>query len=115
MTQIYRPTVSALAAACLLAAAALADSDDDHERARRAFEAGEIVSLSTITARVERDFEGEILEVELDDEGRRGLVYEVKLLAPGGEILELRFDAADGELLQVEGDDEDDDRRGDDD
>lgn len=109
MTLIYRLKLPALVVACLLAAAALADSDDDHERARRAFEAGEIVSLSSIIDRVERDFDGELLEVELEDEGRHGLVYEVKLLAPGGEILELLFDAGDGELLRVEGDDEDDD------
>lgn len=79
-----------------------ADSDDDHERARRAFEAGEIVSLARVLEAVERNFDGQVLEVELEDEERR-FVYEVKLLAPGGEILELLFDARDAALLRVEG------------
>lgn len=103
MRQMYRATLFALVAACLLVAAAYADSDDDHERARRAFEAGEIVSLSSIIDRIERDFEGELLEVELEDEGGSGLVYEVKLLAPGGRIVELLFDAGNGELLREGG------------
>jgi uncharacterized membrane protein YkoI len=101
----HRASLAALFAVAILTTAALADSDDDHERARRAFEAGEIVSLTKIIERVERDFEGEVLEVELEDEGRHGLVYEVKLLTPKGEIVELLFDAGDGGLLRIEGGD----------
>lgn len=102
----HQATLLALFAIAVLATAAFAESDDDHERARRAFEAGEIVSLTTIIELVERDFEGELIEVELENEGRQGLVYEVKLLTPDGEIVELLFDAGDGELLGVEGDDD---------
>lgn len=111
MIRKHRATLLALFAVAVLATAAFADSDDDHERARRAFEAGEIVSLTKIIELVERDFKGELIEVELENEGRQGLVYEVKLLTPDGEIVELLFDAGDGELLRVEGDDDDDEFR----
>ena len=103
MKQVPRSTLLTLAAVCLLAAAWHVHADDDHERARRAFEAGEIVSLGNIIGRVERDFDGEILEVELEDEGRRGFVYEVKLLTSGGAVVELLFDAGTGELLRSKG------------
>ena len=39
---------------------------------------------------------GEVLEVELEEEHGR-LVYEIKLLRPGGRLAELLYDAATGE------------------
>lgn len=53
-------------------------------------------------AAARRDFRGEMLEVELEDEDGR-LVYELKLLAPGGAVLELLYDAASGELIRARG------------
>jgi uncharacterized membrane protein YkoI len=86
-----------------LVAGALADDEHDHERARAAREAGRVLPLATILARVQRTFPGEVLEVELEDEGREGrLVYEIKLLQPGGRLVELLYDAATGELLRGE-------------
>lgn len=93
-----------------LAGAALSDDRDDHERARRAFEAGEIMSLSRILENVKRDFDGELIEVELEDEDRRGFVYEVKLLTRDGAIVELLYDAQSGELIRSEGGKHDDEK-----
>ena len=96
----------ALAVAVVAAGAVRADEDeddDDHERARAAFEAGEIAPLKDILAQAERDFAGgSLLEVELEREGRHW-VYELTLLAPGGRVLELEYDARSRELLHARG------------
>jgi uncharacterized membrane protein YkoI len=88
-----------LLAGMLLAGAALAD--DDQDRARAAVEQGEILPLRTILDRAAADFPGRLLEAKLEDEDRR-LVYEVKLLNPAGQVMELVYDARTGALLEVE-------------
>ena len=91
------------AAACgvlLLAGSALADGQDDHERAREAVAAGRILPLDTIVARARTEVDGDILDVELEDEDDGRFVYEIKMLAPGGRIVKLEYDAATGTLLR---------------
>jgi uncharacterized membrane protein YkoI len=46
-----------------------------------------------------------VLKVELEhkDEGEAPWVYEVKLLTPQGDVLELAYDAATLELIGLEG------------
>jgi uncharacterized membrane protein YkoI len=83
-------------------APAHARGDDDHDRARRALLAGEVVPLRRIIEVVERNHPGEIVEVELDRE-HGAWRYEVKLLRPDGSIARLRLDGADGRLLDVRG------------
>ncbi|CAM5305678.1 PepSY domain-containing protein [Thauera mechernichensis] len=89
-------------AALAVAPAGRADGRDDHERARRAFEAGEVMPLRVLLEQVERTYPGQVLEVELEREGGRW-VYELKLLRGGGEMLELELDARDGTLLKLKG------------
>lgn len=90
----------ALAAALLLVApAAPAGDRDDHERARAAVEAGQILPLREILARVEREAPGtRVLEVELERRGPRW-IYELRLLQPGGVMRKLRVDARNGAAL----------------
>jgi uncharacterized membrane protein YkoI len=99
-----RRLILSMAAVVLLfgaAAGAWAD-DDDQERARQALKAGEIVSLREILDVAAKDFEGEMIEVELDrDHGR--WVYEVKLLCPGGRVVKAEYDARTKELLKYTG------------
>jgi uncharacterized membrane protein YkoI len=92
--------LSLLAAVLLLAWAVTASADADHERARAAREAGKIVSLQAILDRVQSEFKGSLLEVELDDDDGRW-IYKVELLAPDGVKVKLEYDARDGRLLQV--------------
>ncbi|MCB1676203.1 MAG: PepSY domain-containing protein [Halioglobus sp.] len=80
---------------------AMAD-EGDHDRARRALEAGEILSLRTIIARVEDDYAGQIIEVELEREDGRW-IYEIELLRSGGALVKLELDAGDGSLLDIRG------------
>lgn len=77
---------------------ALADDRHDHDRARQALEAGEVLPLRTVLERVEREYPGQVMEVELERKGERW-VYEIKMLRTGGALQKLKFDARNGTLL----------------
>lgn len=94
--------LAGLAAALLPWGMAVADEPADHERARRALEAGEVMPLRTVLEEVERDYPGEVLEVELDLEDG-AWVYEIKLIRKGGDVLKLELDARDGSLRRIRG------------
>jgi uncharacterized membrane protein YkoI len=79
------------------------DREHDQERARRALEAGEILPLDQILEAVRQRYAGSVIELELQEEGRRW-VYEVELLADDGRLLRLRIDARTRQLLEA-GDD----------
>ena len=96
-----RHFVGAIACAVLTALApaqARARGAQDHDRARRALEAGEILPLRTILERVAVEHPGRVLEVELEREDGRW-VYEIKLLRAGGSLIRLEVDARDGATL----------------
>jgi len=87
-----------LAAGLILAGPNLADDRQDHDRARQALEAGEILPLQTLLTRIERQHPGQIMEVELEREQGRWR-YEIKLLRSDGALVKLEFDGRDGSLL----------------
>jgi uncharacterized membrane protein YkoI len=75
---------------------------EDHERARKALEAGEVLPLKTILERVERAYPGQVMDVELerDHRGTEGRwIYEIKILRTGGALVKLKVDARDGTVL----------------
>lgn len=78
------------------------DRGRDQDRARAAVQRGEVLPLRDILERAEAEFPGRLLEAELEDDHGR-LTYEVKLLTEDGRVLELVYDARDGNLLGVEG------------
>lgn len=92
-----------------------ADDISDQERARAAVESGDIVPLALILERVEYLYHGSIIEVELESEEDEGLehdedygldggfLYEIKLLTPQGNLLELLLDARNAALIRVRG------------
>jgi uncharacterized membrane protein YkoI len=73
-------------------------SDDDHDRARQAVEAGQVLPLPVVLERLATDYPGRVLEVELEQEDGRWQ-YEVKLLQRGGQLTKLKVDAQTGEVL----------------
>ncbi|MGE0289846.1 MAG: PepSY domain-containing protein [Bradyrhizobium sp.] len=82
----------------LLAPAVFA-SDDDHDKARRLREAGEILPLETVLEHARRAQPGKVLEVKLERE--RGVyVYEFEVLDDAGVVWELELDARDGAVLK---------------
>ena len=84
---------------CLAAVAPVHAGDPgDHDRARQALEAGEILPLKTVLERLARDNPGQVMEVELERRGERW-VYEIKLLRPGGALAKLLVDARDGAVI----------------
>lgn len=81
---------------------ATADADDraDHEQARRAVAAGEVMPLRAVLDKLERELPGQVMEVELEREGEQWQ-YEIKLLRPNGSLVRLRVDARDARVLGV--------------
>lgn len=79
-----------------------ADDADDHDQARQALEAGEILPLKTVLEKVSAETPGSVLEVELDREHGRW-VYEIKLLRQGGSVIKLWVDASDGTVIDYRG------------
>jgi Peptidase propeptide and YPEB domain len=77
----------------------------DHDRARAAVEAGQVMPLPTLLERLARTHPGQVLDIELEREDGRW-IYEVKLLQSGGQLLKLELDAATGEVLKVRRKDE---------
>lgn len=89
---MFRKLFALMAAVAMLASAVPAYADGDHERARRAREAGEILGLDKLLAAVARDQPGRVIDVELERKGG-SYVYEIKLLAPDGTRRKLYYDA----------------------
>jgi uncharacterized membrane protein YkoI len=86
----------------LFSAQPLLAGDDDHDRARQAMEAGNILPLSTIIKQLERAYPGQFLEVELEHEDDRWL-YEIKLMRDNGALIKLELDASNGEIIRIKG------------
>ena len=76
--------------------------DDDHERARAALEAGEVVPLQEILDTVNARFTGQLIEVELEQKHGRW-IYEIKLLTKPGSVVKLTYDGRTRELLSAKG------------
>ena len=74
---------------------------DDHERALELQKSGEILALEQILAISRQQIEGRVLEVELERE-RGVLIYELEILDDTGQVWELKLDATNGELIQRE-------------
>ena len=95
---------SLLCAALLAAGSGTAIAGDDHDRARQAVEAGQILPLRTILERVERNYPGQVIDVELErDRDSAQWVYKIKLLQSGGALIRLKVDARDGSVLGQKG------------
>ena len=95
---MFHRLLALTATVVLLASAVPAYADGDHERARRAREAGEIAGLDKLLAAVARDQPGRVIDVELERKGG-SYIYEIKLLAPDGNRRKLYYDARTLERL----------------
>jgi uncharacterized membrane protein YkoI len=105
---IHRRRLVAFLVCALLAAAPLAQAwadDEQEEAAEAALARGEARPIHDLLQRVGSQFAGSVLKIELEheDDGEASWVYEVKLLTPQGDVLELAYDAATLELIGLEG------------
>jgi uncharacterized membrane protein YkoI len=92
--------LAALFVTGLVHPAAWGSDSRDHERARAAVEAGQVLPLPTLLERLRRTHQGQVLELELEREDGRW-IYEIKLLQANGQLLKLDVDAATAQVLQV--------------
>lgn len=101
MTPLRLPILQCIALVSLLAGALLSApaNASDHDRAREAVKAGQVMPLRSVLERLERDHPGQVLDVELEDEHGR-LVYEVKLLQSDGRLVKLELDAKTATVLR---------------
>ena len=77
-----------------------ADDHGSHELARQALEQGRALPLRTVLEKVERDYQGQALKVEFEqDDGR--FIYEIRLLQSDGRMAKLKVDAVDGRVLDI--------------
>ncbi len=84
---------------------ALAWADDDHEQARKAVQAGQVLPLPTVLERLQRSHPGQVLDLQLEREDGRW-IYEIKLLQSDGQLLKVELDAATAQVLKVKRKDE---------
>ena len=91
-------------ALCLLGASPLLRADDhdhgSHELARKALEQGRVLPLRTVLDKIERDYQGQALKVEFEQDGGRFL-YKIRLLQSDGRMVKLKVDAMDGRVLEI--------------
>ncbi|MES9971641.1 MAG: PepSY domain-containing protein [Candidatus Thiodiazotropha sp.] len=100
MLNMIRKTIKALLAiAVVLSGLSLAE--EGYEEARRLTESGAILSLEEIMPLIQGQQPGRILELELERERGRYL-YELELLDERGAVWEFKIDAATGEILERE-------------
>jgi uncharacterized membrane protein YkoI len=77
------------------------EEEDDQETARRALENKEILPLSTVLARIEEKFTGDVVEIEL--ERKRGAwVYEIEIIDADGRVRDIDVDARTGDVITIE-------------
>lgn len=102
---LRRSLAFAVVLALLDVAPARADDDrrEDHEEARRALEHGEVRPLAEIRRLAADRLDGRVVGVELERDGGR-YVYEFKVIAPDGRLLEVVVDARTGAVLGSEAD-----------
>lgn len=91
-----------LALLCLALAAStvLAGGKPDHERARAAVQAGQVMPLPTLLDKLQRSHPGRVLELELEQEAGTW-VYEMRLLQADGQLLKLKLDARTAQVLST--------------
>lgn len=92
----------ALSLASALAATGVpAWDDDDHYEARWAVQSGLALPLAEILQRLDGRLDGDIIEVELDEDDGH-YVYELKVITRSGRLLEVEVDARNARILEID-------------
>lgn len=81
-----------------------AAAEDDHELAKKLSDSGEILALEEIVRHARSAKSGELLETDLEHKQGR-YIYEVEILDKAGQVWEVKLDAASGQLIEMERDD----------
>jgi len=75
------------------------EEEEDHVRALKALEKGDVRPLSEILAKLEGRLDGDVVGIEFEAEGER-YIYEFKLVRPDGHLVSVYVDAGTGAILR---------------
>ncbi len=93
-----------LAVSVALAAGSPARAESDQDRARAAVRAGQIMPLDAILSRIRGQVRGRVLGVDLyGGRGGQPWVYDIRLLTPRGDVVQLQVDARSANVLNMRG------------
>ncbi|MBW9256365.1 MAG: PepSY domain-containing protein [Candidatus Thiodiazotropha sp. (ex. Lucinisca nassula)] len=90
-----------LLAVLLTVSQLFADGDVDHQEVRRLTQSGKILPLTELLTSIQESRPGRVIEVELERKGRVYL-YEIEMLDDQGVVWEYKLDAVTGEILELE-------------
>ena len=77
--------------------------DNDHEKAIKAVNDGEILTLDQILEKINRNFKGRVISINLKDseKGLFGWVYDIMIIDIDNNIKQIRVDAGTSTVLSV--------------
>ena len=77
--------------------------NNDHEKAIKAVNDGEILTLDQILDKIDRNFEGRIISINLKDneKGLFGWVYDIMIIDINNKVKQIRVDAGTSTVLSV--------------
>ena len=79
------------------------NSRNDHEKAIKAVNDGEILTLDQILQKINRNFEGRVVSINLKDneKGLFGWVYDIMMIDVDNKVKQIRVDAGTSTVLSV--------------
>ena len=81
----------------------LVAKEDDHDKAIKAVNEGEILPLDKIVDNVNQEFDGRILSVNLKDseKGLFGWIYDIMIIESSNRVIKIKVDAGTATVLSV--------------
>lgn len=81
----------------------LVAKENDHDKAIKAVNEGEILPLDKILNNVNQEFDGRILSVNLKDseKGLFGWVYDIMIIESSNRVIKIKVDAGTATVLSV--------------
>ncbi len=75
----------------------------DHEKAIKAVNEGEILTLDQILLKINRNFDGRVISINLKDneKGLFGWVYDIMMIDVNNKVKQIRVDAGTSTVLSV--------------
>ena len=76
---------------------------NDHEKAIKAVNEGEILTLDQILQKINRNFDGTVVSINLKDneKGLFGWVYDIMIIDVNNKVKQIRVDAGTSTVLSV--------------
>lgn len=72
-----------------------------HEQVRQAFATGQVMSLKDVLSKAEQEFPGEVIEIEFEKGRNDNFVYDIKMLREDGNLMKLKVDATNADVLKT--------------